>query len=258
MSKAIGIGAFLLALTTVTTFSGVLAQQLDRPDADGEKSIESAQTEGREVLRYTWHLGGFLGNVASLFVPGEGDGLLTTTSHSDGSIHTELHITSNKSKKGDFWRYGSAFVMEPYRALRAWSSYLFRGKSKDKAAELEEQDVIDVASAIYLLRQDPPTSSRRMTIWSDGKVYPVEVRPGDRGARTVSGQELVVRSFLIQGVMLDGAEFWKDEMYLVLAENLATTPVEIFLKRGMANVRLVLVGMEKGKAKRSKSKKAGQ
>jgi hypothetical protein len=235
-----------------------MAQPAKQPEVDVESVVEPAETIGEEVLRYRWHLGGLLGNVASLFIPGEGDGQLTTTRFSDASLKTELHITSTKSKKGDFWRYGSAFELEPYRALRAWSSYLFRGKSKDKAAELEEQDVIDVASAIYLLRQDPPISSRRMTIWSDGKIYPVEVRPGDRGVRTVADQELVVRDYLIQGVMLEGSGFWKDEMYLVLAEDDATTPVEIFLKRGMANVKLLLVDMERRKPRSSKSKKGGQ
>ena len=242
-----------MIMVLLATSAILKAQEVDTKNTDSEAAQEPAQVVGEEVLRYHWHLGGFLGNVASLFVPGEGDGRLTTTTYTDGPIQTELHITSAKSKKGDFWLYGSEFELEPYRALRAWSSYLFRGKSKDKAAELEEEDVIDVASAIYLLRQDPPTSSRRMTIWSDGKIYPVEVRPEDHGTRTVAGQEIKVRTFHIQGVMLEGSGFWKDEMYLVLAENLATTPVEIFLKRGMANVRLILVGVEKRKGKQSKS-----
>lgn len=240
----------LIVVHALTSLATLEAQQLVQPSLEEKEIQQTATVVGEEVIRYTWHLGGFLGNVARLFIPGQGDGRLTTTSYSDGSIQTELHITSPKSKRGDFWRYGSEFELEPYRALRAWSSYLFRGKSKDKAADLEEQDVIEVASAIYLLRQDPPTSSRRMTIWSDGKIYPVEVRPGERGARTVAGHELAVRTFHIQGVMLEGSGFWKDEMYLILAENLATTPVEIFLKRGMANVRLVQVGVEKRKAKR--------
>jgi hypothetical protein len=58
--------------------------------------------------------------------------------------------------------------------------------------------------------------------------------------------------------MLEGSGFWKDEMYLVLAEDDATTPVEIFLKRGMANVKLLLVDMERRKPRSSKSKKGGQ
>lgn len=194
-----------------------------------------------EVLRYDWDLGGFIGNLASLFIPGRGDGSLTTFTNGAGRLQTELHITSPKSREGEFWLYGAEIDPVTRRTVRVWSSYLFRGKSKRKQADLEEADVIDISSGILLLRQDPPATSRRMRIWSDGKIYPVEIRSVGREVRRIGQTEIPVRYLAVRGLKEEGGRYWRGKMDLFFGEDADATPVEIRFVRDHARVRLKLV-----------------
>ncbi len=218
----------------------VLAVALACAEATPAEAAGAARSEGEEVLRYRWDLGGFLGSIASLFIPGQGEGTLTTGPDADGHLRSELHITSPKSRKGEFWRYGAEIEPGGARTLRVWSAYLFRGRAKEKSAELDGDGVIDVASGIYLLRQTPPAASRRMRIWSDGKIYPVAVEPVGREARRIGSREIAVRHYAVRGVQEEGARFWKGKLDLFLAEDAAATPVEIRLARSGSRVRLLL------------------
>ncbi len=197
-----------------------------------------------EVLRYRWGLGGFLGSVARLFIPGRGDGLLSTHRNEAGHLVSELRVTSGRSRRGEYWMYGAEIDPVDQTTLRAWTSQYFRGEAKEQSAELESESVIDFTSGILLLRQDPPLSVRRMTIWSSGKLYPVDVVPTGTEARDVSGEKVTVRGFVIRGARVEGQRFWKGRLHLFLAQDEFSTPVEIRMHRRGAKVRLELLAAE--------------
>lgn len=200
----------------------------------------------REVLRYEWDLGGFLGTVASLFIPGKGEGTLETRLLADGSLVSELRVTSPASRAEEFWLYGAELEPEGPTTLRVWSAYRFRGKEKEQSQDLDEGDVVDVASGIYQLRRSPPDEARPMRIWSSGKIYAVEARQVGVETRSLDGREVAVRHLRIEGTRAIEGREWQGRLDLFLADDEAATPVEIVIRRDFARVRLVLVGHQDG------------
>ena len=199
-----------------------------------------AHEASQEVLRYRWHLKGVRGALAGLFLPNHGEGSLVTSQEAGGNLTSELLITAQARSRDEFWRYGAELDPEAGRTLRAWSSYLFRGERKSKETELRQDDVVDIASGIYLLRQDPPAERLRMRIWSDGKVYPVVIVPGGRTTRRLNGRSVPARHYSIVGLEEPGERRWNGRMELWLAEDEAATPVEILIERSWAGVKLEL------------------
>ncbi len=194
-----------------------------------------------EEFRYRWQLKNFVGAVAGLFLPNQGEGSLTFATQQNGNLKTELYITSPKSREGEYWRYGSEIDPESLRAVKAWTSYMWRGESKSRSEKIEQKGVLDIASGIYSIRRDPPPKPRRMEIWSDGKVYPVVVVPlGEELRRLPSGQ-VRASHYSIRGVDAPGRRRWKGKLDLWLAADEGAKPVEIRLSRNLADVHLVLL-----------------
>jgi hypothetical protein len=193
-----------------------------------------------EEFRYRWRLGSLLGVVAGLFLPSHGEGVLRVTPADGGNLTSELLITSEDSRRGEYWRYGSEMDPDTGRAVRAWSSYRWRGEEKEKRAEIEEDGVVDMVSGIWAIRRDPPERSRPMEIWSDGKIYPVVVVPRGRETRTIDGRKIPTRHFTVKGYDVPGKRQWKGSLELWLAEDAAATPVEIRIERTLADLRLEL------------------
>jgi len=201
-----------------------------------------AQPRGQnEEFQYRWQLGNFLGSIAGLFLPNHGDGALTFKPVGDGHLRSELTITSNAARQGEYFTYGSEVDARTLRPIKAWSSYSWRGKSNSKEEPIEQAGVLDIAAGIYSIRQDPPTKTRRMEIWSDGKVYPVMVIPLGLDRRRLAGGKLTqLRHFSIRGVDLPDRDRWKGKLDLWLSRDEAATPVEILLSRNLADVHLEL------------------
>ncbi|MEO8504352.1 MAG: DUF3108 domain-containing protein [Acidobacteriota bacterium] len=203
-----------------------------------------------EVLHYVWRLEGFGGRLASLFVPGDGNGTLSTGIGPSGKLQSELMITSD-SRSGEFWRYGAELDPATHATVRAWSSYHFRDKSGSKDLPVAEPGAVDISSAIYLIRQMPPKQPMPMRIWTDGRLYPVRVVPSglERASLRVPGdgtRERVVRRYVIEGVEQPGERFWKGHLEIVLSEDAVHTPIEIAVKVSLASLRLRLVdGVER-------------
>jgi len=192
-----------------------------------------------EVFEYHWQLRNFLGTLAGLFLPRQGDGSLTFKSLGNGHMQSELTITSGAARQGEYFRYGSEIDIRTLQPIRAWSSYSWRGETKSKSSPIEQSGVLDIASGIYSIRQDPPEKTRRMEIWSDGKIYPVVVIPlGVESRRTREGKKLDVRHYSIRGIDVpERGNRWKGKLDLWLARDEASTPVEILLSRNLADVR---------------------
>lgn len=201
-----------------------------------------------EEFRYRWQLSNFVGSLAGLFLPNQGEGELSFKAEGNGQLRSELLITSKEGGAGEYWRYGSVIDTQRLQPIRAWSSYLFRGKTKSKSSEIEEQGIMDVVSGIYSIRRDPPTQPRNMEIWSDGRVYPVVVVPVGLerrtlpGGRSVAARHFSIRSRPVKGSGRDGErKKWKGKLDLWLTPDAAAVPVEIHISRNLADVRLQLL-----------------
>jgi hypothetical protein len=202
----------------------------------------AGQAEKRnEEFRYHWQLKNFVGAVAGLFLPNQGEGSLTFT-RTNGHLTSELLITSSQSRQGEYFRYGSEVDTQTLQPIRAWSSYQWRGETKSKNEAIDRDGVLDVASGIYSIRRDPPVKPRRMEIWSEGKIYPVVVVPLGLEQRKLSGgKKVAARHYSIRGVTLPDRRRWKGKLDLWLANDEVATPVEILISRNLADVRLELM-----------------
>ena len=201
--------------------------------SSGERSLVALD----EQFQYRWQLKNFVGAVAGLFLPNQGEGSLTFKT-TNGHLRSELMITSSASRQGEYFRYGSEVDKSTLQPIRAWSAYSWRGESKSKSEEIEKKGVLDVAAGIYAIRSDPPEKARRMEIWSDGKIYPVVVTPRGMELRKLSGKNVYARHYTIRGLELPGRRKWKGKMDLWLAKDEAATPVEILISRNLADVRM--------------------
>ncbi len=199
-----------------------------------------------EVFEYHWQLRNFLGTLAGLFLPRQGEGSLTFKSLGNGHMQSELTITSGAARQGEYFRYGSEIDTRTLQPIRAWSSYSWRGETKSKSSPIEQSGVLDIASGIYSIRLDPPEKTRRMEIWSDGKIYPVVVIPlGVESRRTRDGKKLDVRHYSIRGIDVpERGNRWKGKLDLWLARDEVSTPVEILLSRNLADVHLELKSLQ--------------
>jgi hypothetical protein len=203
-------------------------------------SLGAAPAAAAESFIYHWTLDGFVGALASLFVPSRGEGRLTYEPLDGGRERGELLVTSRQSDSDDYFRYGAVWEPAARRTVSATSDLAWRGETKSKHAELGGESVLDVVSAIQLLRREPPESAQRLEIWSDGRLYPVVVVPRERGRRKIGGAEVPARHFSVHGVPIPGRKLWKGELDLWLADDDLATPVEIVVARSGARVRLVL------------------
>jgi len=212
-------------------------------------TISSATTPNvDESLAYEWRLEGFLGTIARLVFPGRGVGKITAKDIGDGLLETELHISSPESAEGEFWLYGAEVDPDRGSTREVWSAYKHKDKEKQKRALVDEDGVIDIASGIYLIRRDPPTEPRPMKIWSDGKVYPVRVEPGEwRHRKLADGEKVRARVYKIRAddsVKSDGQ--WKGRLDIWLADDEVSTPVEILVERLSVRVRMSLAASSEG------------
>lgn len=201
---------------------------------------DGAPLPDRETFHYRWSLVGFGGLIASLFLPGDGEGVMTYRRNGAGHVISDLLITSDASEEGEYWRYGSEIDVRRGESIRAWSSYRWRGEEKSKEQKVEERGVRDIVAGIRALRIDPPDKPRRMEIWSDGKIYPVVVIPKNHDTRRIGSKDVQVRRYTVQGVKVEGRDRWKGSMELWLADDPVSTPVEIQLERSLAKLRLQL------------------
>jgi Protein of unknown function (DUF3108) len=199
----------------------------------------AAAPPGDEAFHYHWSLRNFVGVIAGLFLPRQGDGELTSKFQANGHLTSELTITSG-GHEGEYWRYGAEIDPDHLHPIRAWSSYVWRGRAKQKSSDIDPQrGVMDIVSGIYSIRRDPPAKSRRLAIWSDGDIYDVVVIPrGNEWRRLGDGTSVETRHYAIRGV--EGKDEWNGKIDLWLATDEASTPVVIQISRALADVRLEL------------------
>jgi Protein of unknown function (DUF3108) len=203
-------------------------------------SFDNDRVPDVERLHYRWRLGGFIGSLAAIFLPSHGDGVLSIQPASEAELTTELLITSPESKDGEFWRYGSRVDRRSGQALEAWSAYRWRGEEKSKQEEISESGVLDVVSGIYSIRHRLPQSTEKLLIWSDGKIYPVEVLLRGFEKRQVSGKQLQTIHYTVRGDEEAEGRHWKGSLEIWLARDTAATLVELHIERSLASLKLEL------------------
>jgi len=209
------------------------------PAASAQSAPGAPGKTRNEEFQYHWQLRNFLGTLAGLFLPSQGDGSLTFKPTANGHLRSELTITSASARQGEYFRYGSEIDTRTLQPIRAWSSYSWRGETKSKDEPIDQAGVLDIASGIYAIRQDPPEKTRRMEIWSDGKIYPVVVIPlGVETRKLRNGRKVELRHFSIRGVDAPNRNRWKGKLDLWLSRDEAATPVEILLSRNLADVHM--------------------
>jgi len=229
-----------LALAALAAPAAVWAQGAQAsPAVQPADQVAPAETRDEE-FQYRWQLQNLVGSIAGIFLPRQGQGSLTFKSEDNGNLRSELLITS-PGHAGEYWRYGAVIDPRRMQPIRAWSSYLWRGKSKSKSEEISQRGIMDVVSGIYAIRRDPPAKPRRMEIWTDGRVYPVVVTPLGTETRKLPRGSVRARHFTIRGVEVPGAKRWKGKLDLWLTPDEAATPVEILTSRNLADVRLQLL-----------------
>ena len=192
------------------------------------------------MLVYQWKVEGIKGLILRLVAPGRGEGSLTTVLNSSGHFETELHMSAERRRKGDFWRYGSSVDPLAARSLRAWTAQKIGAKERSREADLEGDDVIDLASGILLVRRDPPTVRRRLRIWSSGRLYPVVIEPRGEGRAEFRGRQVTVRHYSISGYPVPGERQWRGGVELHLADDPSATPVEMLVHNKGVRARLRL------------------
>jgi len=203
-------------------------------------SLGQARAQNEE-FQYRWQLRNLMGAIAGLFLPRQGEGSLSFKTDPNGRLRSELTITSSASHEGEYFRYGSEIDTRTLQPIRAWSAYSWRGQTKSKDSPIEQEGVLDVASGIYAIRQNPPEKPRRMEIWSDGKIYPVVVIPlGAESRKLQGGKTVAVRHYSIRGIDVAGRNRWKGKLDLWLAQDAEATPVEIVISRNLADVHMEL------------------
>ena len=207
-------------------------------DIRGEPTLKAGP--GDEMLVYRWRVEGVKGLILRLVAPGRGEGSLTTVLNEQGQFETELHMSAEQRRQGDFWRYGSSVDPVARRSLKAWTAQKIGDKRKSSEADLEDDDVIDLASGILLVRRDPPKQRRRMRIWSNGKLYPVVIEPLGTDRAEFRGRLTTVRRYAISGYRVPGEREWKGGLELHLADDASATPVEMHVLNKGVHARLRL------------------
>ena len=235
--------ATLVALGLVVSvgLAGEVRKELSRPlVTDPIRAAAAAARMNGEVYHMQWKLGGFLGALAGLFVPNAGDALLTIVPAGGNRREVQVLITAPR-RDGEYFVYGAAIDEETESTKEIWSSYYYGDGGREREQEIEQENVIDFASAIYHLRKNPPHETVRLTIWNQGTTYPVQVRPLKPGRRKISGTKTEAQGYEISGVRVDGKPAFKETFTLYFSRDGKSIPLEITGKRGWVKLRIQLV-----------------
>ena len=236
--------AVTLMVTASIGYSGEVRQQISRPIVtDHEDAVRAAVANGGEVIRMRWKLSGFLGTLIGLFIPSTGDALISFAPRGENRTEIGFLVTS-RQRDGEYFLYG-AEIDEVSRSTRAvWSSQWFRRELKQREQAVDAPNIIDYASTIYRLRWDPPDGKTRMTIWSGGRTYPVEIVPLKEGARKIAGTKIRTRGYRVRGVKMKGQRTYHDDIWIYFALDERAIPVEFVGKRGPIKTRIRMIGTE--------------
>jgi hypothetical protein len=152
-------------------------------------------------------------------------------------------VTSEK-RKGEYFLYGAEIDERSGSTEVVWSSQMFRGELKQREQEIDDRDVVDYAAGFYRLRWDPPTTKTRMTLWSEGKTYPVDVVPLEDEVRKIAGKKIRTRGYRVRGAKVEGERTYDNDLWVYFALDEQASLVEFVAKRGLIRARVRMVDTE--------------
>ena len=226
-------GARLVAPLLLLALVGSAASGAQRAAAGGPKS---------EDLRYHWKLEGLSGVLAKLLtrLPTAGDAAIRLERRSEDRLEVEFLATSDRATESDYFSYATVVDPGQWRSLRVTETLRFKEKHRTKTVDLSEYEVIDVLSGLQQLRYLASKRAGRHLIWSDGKVYPVEVSIGPLERRQVGGGEVMARHLAVRGLREPKRHLWKASAELWLTDDAAAVPVEIIFHQALGRLRMTL------------------
>lgn len=223
---------------------GDVRQEVSRPiETEHDRASRAVVVDGGEAIRMQWKLGGFLGTLIGLFIPSTGEALISFAPRADDRTEFGFLVTSVK-REGEYFLYGAEIDERSRSTEVVWSSQMFRGELKQREQEVEDPDVVDYAAGFYRLRWDPPTTKTRMTLWSEGKTYPVDVVPLEEDVRKIAGKKIKTRGYRVRGAKVDGERTYDNELWVYFSLDERATLVEFVAKRGMVKARVRMVATQ--------------
>jgi hypothetical protein len=232
----------------------------------------SAFAGGTEELRYSWRLRGGVRFLAGLMFPTSGVGNLKTTTPSNGAhtVSSELLITAPNGKQGGFYAYESELDDRGAKTLMTYHGYEWGKKSRSertifdyvkrlarmqkttpeetenrvKKLPGDEAQMRDILTAIYFMRQNAHsiTGPMQTSIYSDGKEYPVILKPGAKKTFTLGGRQTAATAYEI--VDAPGGKKWPGGVKVWLTADARRLPVRIEIQQSVASLQLDLQSVE--------------
>lgn len=242
----------------------------------GSAAAQSAQLNCHgpsnvEEFRYTWRVRGGLRWIAGLVFPTSGVGdLKTTFTDNNASIESQLLITPANGKSG-FYVYETKMADEGQKTLMTYHGYAWGSRSRKEQTEFDyakKQAKIrketpekvwykleplngapprDVLGAIWYLRRNAQNIHGPMQtiIYSDGKQYPVVIRPADR--RTFQFEEKTVSGSGFEIAPAPGAPSsskWNGGVTVYISDDARRIPFRIDIEESLASLQLDLKSVE--------------
>ena len=222
-----------------------------------------------ETFRYTWRMRGGLSWVAGIVFPTSGVGELKTTYGVPAQgISSSLLITAPNGTQGGFYAYESQMEGGGDKTLMTYHAYAWRNKSRkektlfdyakrqahvrketpekqwENVKPLPAEDFRDILTAIQYIRQNAATlrGPVQTTIYSDGKSYPVILRPAPRQTFTIEGKQVGALGFEI--VDAPGGKKWPGGIKVWLSDDARRIPFRIDIVQSMASMQLDLQSID--------------
>jgi hypothetical protein len=253
-------------LLGLVLLSAGLAQAADLNCATGTANVEE--------FRYSWRLRGGLGWIAGLVFPNRGVGNLRTVFPKAGEheISSQLMMTPQDGKNG-FYVYESQMDEVGSKTFMTYHGYAWGKKARKERTVFDyvkklarihrettekvedrvklippeampDSSLRDVLTAIYFLREHAADIKAPIvtSIYSDGKHYPVILRPAERATFVMSGKTVTGLGFEI--VDAPGGKKWPGGVRVWISEDARRIPFRIEISESMASMQLDLQSVE--------------
>ncbi len=223
-----------------------------------------------ETFRYTWRMRGGIAWIAGIVFPTSGVGELKTTfpNGTTHGINSSLLITAPTGTQGGFYAYESQMDDSGQKTLMTYHAYAWRNKSRrertlfdyikrlatvrketpekqwEKVKPLPNEEFRDILTAIYYIRQNAANirAPQQTTIFSDGKSYPVILKPASRQVFGIEGKQVAALGFEI--VDAPGGQKWPGGIKVWLSDDARRIPFRIEIVQSMASMQLDLKSIE--------------
>ncbi len=223
-------------------------------------------------MRYSWRLRGGLAWIASIRFPTSGEGTLKTISRegSEKVVDSELRITASNPRDTGFYFYQSQIEDAGSTTLMSYHGYSW-GKSsrrertlfdyvkrlarisrestgeetENRVKPIPHRNMRDILTGIYFLRRNASTLQAPLIseIYSEGKLYPVVFRPGERIEFVVGAEKIVGREFTISAAAGEKRR-WPGAVRVWLSEDDRRLPLRIEVQKSLAVVQLNLTSIK--------------